>query len=153
MSAYLSRDVARTHLNLETQLSEVRRLDALTLAQQEEAHAAELKRRLLEEDNRRHVAQLDQARKLQLSMLPAASPDSPIAEVAFKMWTAEQVGGDYYDYRRSPSGALTLALGDATGHGLDSGLMVASTKSLFQSGDDQESLAEALKRISRASKA
>ena len=167
MSAYLSRDVARTHKHLEEQLAEVRRLDALTLAQQEEAHAAELKRRLLEEDNRRHVAQLEEARKLQLSMLPAANPDSPTADVAFKMWTAEQVGGDYYDYRQSASGALTIALGDATGHGLDSGLMVAATKSLFQSengqsengqsgdgqsGDGQESLAATLGRISRGLK-
>ncbi|MCG8461820.1 MAG: SpoIIE family protein phosphatase [Holophagales bacterium] len=65
------------------------------------------------------------------------------------MWTAEEVGGDYYDYRQSPSGALTLALGDATGHGLDAGLMVGAAKSLFQSGDDIADLAATLRRLSR----
>lgn len=149
MSAYLSRDVARTHHALGRQLAEVKRLDALTLAQQQQAHEAELERRLLEEQNRRQSSQLEKARQLQLSMLPAQSPESDVAEFAFKMWTAEEVGGDYYDYRQGPAGALTLALGDATGHGLDSGLMVAAAKSLFQGGDDEAGLAPTLERLSR----
>ena len=47
------------------------------------------------------------------------------------METATEVGGDYYDYRIAENGALTLAIGDATGHGTKAGTMVAAIQSLF----------------------
>lgn len=40
-------------------------------------------------------------------------------------------------------------MGDATGHGLNAGLVVASTKSLFQGLDDGLELSESLQRIDR----
>ena len=46
------------------------------------------------------------ARKLQLSMLPASLPVVPELEIAADMFTATEVGGDYYDFdlagRRHP---------------------------------------------------
>jgi serine phosphatase RsbU (regulator of sigma subunit) len=37
----------------------------------------------------------------------------------------------YYDFHTSEDGTLTIAVGDATGHGLKAGTMVAAVKSLF----------------------
>jgi serine phosphatase RsbU (regulator of sigma subunit) len=47
------------------------------------------------------------------------------------MHTATEVGGDYYDFAVAPDGTLTVAIGDATGHGTKAGTMVVITKSLF----------------------
>ena len=48
------------------------------------------------------------------------------------MKTATEVGGDYYDFHISDNNILTGVLGDATGHGLNAGMMVSVTKGLFQ---------------------
>ena len=47
------------------------------------------------------------------------------------MRTATEVGGDYYDFHLADDGALTVAVGDATGHGARAGTMVTVIKSLF----------------------
>jgi sigma-B regulation protein RsbU (phosphoserine phosphatase) len=47
------------------------------------------------------------------------------------MDTATEVGGDYYDFHVSEDGTMTLAIGDATGHGVKAGIMVTAAKILF----------------------
>ncbi len=90
-----------------------------------------LQRQLLEAENARQTQELEGARRLQLSMLPKTMPEHPQVEVAAFMATATEVGGDYYDFDVAEDGALTFAIGDATGHGAQAGTMVTATKSLF----------------------
>jgi serine phosphatase RsbU (regulator of sigma subunit) len=52
-------------------------------------------------------------------------------EIAALMQTASEVGGDYYDFYEGPGNQLTIAIGDATGHGARASMLVAATKSLF----------------------
>jgi serine phosphatase RsbU (regulator of sigma subunit) len=47
------------------------------------------------------------------------------------MKTATEVGGDYYDFNIDGNGILTFVVGDATGHGMMSGMMVSIMKSFF----------------------
>ncbi len=47
------------------------------------------------------------------------------------MRTATEVGGDYYDFSLSKDGALDVAFGDATGHGMQAGTVVTLMKGLF----------------------
>jgi serine phosphatase RsbU (regulator of sigma subunit) len=68
------------------------------------------------------------------------------------MKTATEVGGDYYDFHVSEDGTLTVALGDATGHGAKAGTLVAVTKGLFPELAQRESIPEALRRYSGAIK-
>lgn len=98
----------------------------------------ELGRRLLEAENRRKSEELEEARRFQLSLLPRSVPQHPEVEIAVSMLTATEVGGDYYDFRRGADGSLTVACGDATGHGAAAGTMVTVVKSLFtaRAGDD-----------------
>ena len=70
----------------------------------------------------RREQELEQARRLQLSMLPVAVPNLPGVEVGWMMETATEVGGDYYDYSLV-DGTVTIVLGDATGHGMQAGVM------------------------------
>ena len=113
--------------------------------------AGELERKYqeLEIENDRKAKELDQARNLQLSMLPTERPDLPHIEIAWYMETATEVGGDYYDYSLSDDGTLTILLGDATGHGLQSGIVVTATKSLFQNLGDHPDIVDTFQIMSR----
>jgi len=97
----------------------------------EKALAQERERVRLEAENERKSLELEEARRLQLSMLPKQMPDLPGLSIAAYTNPATEVGGDYYDFYVEEQGMLTIVIGDATGHGLRAGTMVAATKSLF----------------------
>ena len=94
---------------------------------------ANLRAQLAEKENERKTKELEEARQLQLSMLPKELPQLPHLNIAVYMKTATEVGGDYYDFNIGMDGTLTVVLGDATGHGMRAGTMVTSAKSLFNS--------------------
>jgi serine phosphatase RsbU (regulator of sigma subunit) len=131
MSVYLSRNFGRINRDLEVQLEQVKTLSEKTIEQERQAKEKEIERRLLEADNRRKTKELEDARQLQISMLPKEVPDHPAIDIAVYMKTATEVGGDYYDFHNSEDGILTIAVGDATGHGMKAGIMVTVAKSLF----------------------
>jgi serine phosphatase RsbU (regulator of sigma subunit) len=110
----------------------------------------ELERRLLEEEDARKSQELDQARELQLSLLPRELPARPEVELAAHMETATEVGGDYYDVIERDDGSLIVALGDATGHGLRSGMMVVAVKSLLTYAAEEDDLVNVAKRMAGA---
>ena len=103
-------------------------------------------------ENARKSQELEEARQLQLSLLPAAAPALDHLDLDWHMETATEVGGDYYDYSLSDDGTLTIVLGDATGHGLQSGTMVTATKSLFRSLADLPDIVATFDTMSRSLK-
>jgi serine phosphatase RsbU (regulator of sigma subunit) len=90
------------------------------------------RRQELEAENEQRARELEGARQLQLSMLPKSVPQLPHLEIAAYMKPAAEVGGDYYDFHLAGDGTLTVAVGDATGHGLKAGTVVTAMKSLFR---------------------
>lgn len=112
--------------------------------------AAEHLANYLQSENQRQTQELEQARVLQLSMLPERVPEHPVVEIAAFMKTASEVGGDYYDFHMGPDGTLTFAIGDATGHGMAAGTMVTAMKGLFTDHAEEPDLVEVLGRSSRA---
>lgn len=102
----------------------------------------------IEEDNLRKTKELEEARTLQLSMLPHEAPVLDNVEMAMTMQTATEVGGDYYDYKIAEDNTLTVIIGDATGHGLKAGIVVATVKSYFQTLANQYNAVDLLKRLS-----
>ena len=113
---------------------------------------AERERSLIEIENARRSSELEAARRIQLSLLPTAPPQLPGLSIAFAMRTATEVGGDYYDFKSEP-GATLVAFGDATGHGLEAGLMVTVVKVLVQTLTLLLPLPGALLRISEGIRA
>lgn len=97
------------------------------------AKASEAEKRALQAENERQTKELEDARLLQLSMLPKSVPDLPEYEIAVYMKTATEVGGDYYDFSLAADGTLNVAFGDATGHGMQAGTIVTLMKGLFLS--------------------
>lgn len=95
--------------------------------------ATEAEKRAIEIENERKTKELEEARELQLSMLPKELPKLPNLEIAAFMRTATEVGGDYYDFIVQDNGVLNVAFGDATGHGLQAGTMVTLMKGFFTS--------------------
>lgn len=132
VSIDLSRSVARSNRDLKQQIVQIKGLSERALEQERRAKEEELNRRLLEADNRRKTQELEEARAVQLSMLPRELPVLRDLEIAAFMQPANEVGGDYYDFHVRDDGTLTLAIGDATGHGARAGMMVTVTKSLFR---------------------
>jgi serine phosphatase RsbU (regulator of sigma subunit) len=148
MSLFLSRDFAVTQKNLESKLREVQVLSEKTLQQERISKEREIEKRLLEAENERKTKELEEARALQMSMLPKKMPTIPGYDMAVFMETATEVGGDYYDYSTGKDGCLILALGDATGHGMKAGIMVAAAKSYFHSLVHESDSLTMLKRMS-----
>ena len=83
----------------------------------------------LQAENLRLGAELDVARQIQQMILPKPEELEGIEglELAGFMEPADEVGGDYYDVLEM-DGVVTLAIGDVTGHGLESGLLMLMTQ-------------------------
>jgi sigma-B regulation protein RsbU (phosphoserine phosphatase) len=78
----------------------------------------------LKEDNLRMGAQLDIVRQMQQMILPNAEElKIDGLDIAAYMEAADEVGGDYYDVLNT-DGVVTLGIGDVTGHGLESGILM-----------------------------
>lgn len=133
MSVYLAYEYIRTGKELEGKIVEVETLSKDKYKQELETKKREVENKILEADNSRKTKELEDARDLQLSMLPKRIPSTDYFDIAVKMKTALEVGGDYYDAVTDRAGILSIALGDATGHGNKAGIMVAIIKSMFTS--------------------
>ncbi len=115
------------------------------LEQERYRRRQEVDRRLLEAENERQTSELEEARRFQLSLLPASLPERSDLEIAVFLRTASEVGGDYYDFSQPRGdGSLTIAVGDATGHGARAGTMVTVVKTLLASADADLDLADFL---------
>jgi hypothetical protein len=69
--------------------------------------------------------EIEVARQLQRDLLPSQAPDLPGYRIAHSYRTANEIGGDYYDFLPLPDGRLVLVIGDASGHGMAAGLLMA----------------------------
>ena len=98
---------------------------------EQKRRAVEEQTKIIHAENDRKSKELEDARQLQLAMLPRELPRVSNLDIAVHMRTATEVGGDYYDFHVQPDGTLTVLVGDATGHGMMSGMMVSIMKSFF----------------------
>lgn len=85
--------------------------------------------RELQAENIRIGAELSVAAKLQQMILPTKSELDNIEQLqmAAAMQPTDEVGGDYYDVLRVGD-RTTIAIGDVTGHGLASGVLMMQTQ-------------------------
>ncbi|HBB34401.1 MAG TPA: serine/threonine-protein kinase PknK [Cyanobacteria bacterium UBA8803] len=79
----------------------------------------------LKQENLRMSAELEVTQQLQQMILPKESELESIQEleIAGFMEPADEVGGDYYDVLRQ-NGRIKIGIGDVTGHGLESGMLM-----------------------------
>ena len=77
----------------------------------------------------RHRQDMALARSIQTSVLPRTF-EFPGFDVSAVMYPAEEVGGDFYEFRPS-NGSAWIGVGDVTGHGVTSGLIMMMAQSMF----------------------
>jgi len=152
MSIHLSKNFAKVNRELEKEVERVKDLSEQKLQKEREAREKEITRKLLEADNIRKTEELNEARMLQMSMLPKNIPDFKDYKISAYIKTATEVGGDYYDFYQNGGGDFKMAIGDATGHGMKAGTLVSSTKSLFNALVEEHSPVEMIKRCNSAIK-
>lgn len=138
----VARNVTLFKIFADRAASELRRLRA-----EKQLHERSLE---LQREYSRKSAELENARKMQLNMLPKSVPFKSEYQFSFSMKTASEVGGDYYDYSVSDDGTLTFGIGDATGHGLQASVMVTAMKLLFSEHAANTDILEFLRRASRS---
>jgi serine phosphatase RsbU (regulator of sigma subunit) len=81
----------------------------------------------------RHRQEMALARSIQTSVLPR-SFELPGFDISAVMMPAEEVGGDFYEFRPvadSMGGGAWIGVGDVTGHGVTSGLIMMMVQSMF----------------------
>lgn len=76
--------------------------------------------------------ELDLARELQASLIPTELPQSRVFDLAAHNEIANMVGGDIYDFVPLPDGRLAVLFGDASGHGMAAGLVMAVAHAAFR---------------------
>jgi len=106
----------------------------------------------LKSENLRLGAELDVARQIQMMVLPKDKELSevPEIEIAGYMEPADEVGGDYYDVLRDGR-RIKVGIGDVTGHGLESGVLMLMVQSVARAlqergADDPKLFLEVLNR-------
>ena len=75
---------------------------------------------------------LDLAREVQQNLLPKSNPQMQRLDIAGRSIYCDETGGDYYDFITSDTGEddqLTIAIGDVSGHGISSALLMAAVRS------------------------
>lgn len=86
------------------------------------------KRKFAKIEETRKTKELEAAKKMQIGFLPKILPTSNDIEIATFIRSSTEVGGDYYDFIVKPDKTILSICGDATGHGVASGMMVSVTK-------------------------
>ncbi|MFZ2960790.1 MAG: SpoIIE family protein phosphatase [Candidatus Ozemobacteraceae bacterium] len=90
-------------------------------------------------------------RQIQTRLLPAKKLLLGDYGIFGMSQTATQLGGDYFDYLPTADGNLLVIVGDVTGHGIPSALVMAMSKALFvdhaAGGKPPENLIESLNRV------
>jgi sigma-B regulation protein RsbU (phosphoserine phosphatase) len=76
--------------------------------------------------------ELELARELQASLLPKFPPRTASYDIAAHNTIANMVGGDIYDFVPLPDGRIAVLFGDASGHGMAAGLVMAVAHAAFR---------------------
>ncbi|MFY9552400.1 MAG: PP2C family protein-serine/threonine phosphatase [Thermoanaerobaculia bacterium] len=76
--------------------------------------------------------ELELARDLQASLIPKQLPELPGFDLGAHNEIANTVGGDIYDFVPLPDGRLAVLFGDASGHGMAAGLVMAVAHAAFR---------------------
>jgi len=96
----------------------------ITRRKQDEGEIAHLTQQL-QDENLRMSAELAVTRRLQSMLMPSEGELNRVAglDIAGFIEPAAEVGGDYYDIQQA-HGRVRISIGDVTGHGLESSLVM-----------------------------
>jgi sigma-B regulation protein RsbU (phosphoserine phosphatase) len=82
---------------------------------------------------------LQLARQVQQRLFPTSPPEVPGLDAWGVSIPAHATGGDYFDFLSRPGNALGMVIGDVSGHGFDSAIVMAQTRALVRAAARDES--------------
>ena len=96
---------------------------------------------------------LDLAMEVQQNLLPRVDPQVKGLDIAGKSDYCEETGGDYYDYLRVEKDKISVVVGDVSGHGISSALLMTTARALLRqrsaiAGSIQEIVSDVNRRLS-----
>lgn len=92
----------------------------------------------LRDHNTRLHKELEEARVIQESLLPATLPQHPAVDLAVSYDPLEEVGGDWYFARSELSGRISLLIADVTGHGLAAAFIGSMAKLAHNAAKEED---------------
>lgn len=98
----------------------------------------------------RVAKELELAAAIQKDLLPKNIPQVAGLDIAAGLIPAEEIGGDCYDFIQTDSENLLMYLGDVTGHGVPSGIVVSIANALiynYAGSSDMKSILINVNRI------
>ncbi|NOX35691.1 MAG: PP2C family protein-serine/threonine phosphatase [Deltaproteobacteria bacterium] len=96
---------------------------------------------------------LDLAGQIQKNLLPEQDPEIPGLDIAGTSIYCDETGGDYYDFlfpENNQKDRIRIVLGDVSGHGISSALLMTTSRALFRQRSAMPgNLAEVVTNINR----
>ncbi len=86
-------------------------------------------------DMTEHKKALALAGEVQRSLLPQQAPQVNGLDVAGRNISCDEIGGDYFDFlwrAGTPESPFTIVVGDITGHGVDSALLMTTARAFLR---------------------
>jgi sigma-B regulation protein RsbU (phosphoserine phosphatase) len=94
--------------------------------------------------------EMQQAAIIQQSLLPNSPPNITGYEIAGRSYQAEVVGGDFFDFSIFSDDIFSVAVGDASGHGLPAALLVRDVVTGLRMGVEKEvKMTKAMEKLNR----
>ena len=94
--------------------------------------------------------QMRVAHEIQQGLFPKAAPRLRGYDLAGLSESAEETGGDYYDFIPMAGGCVGLVVGDVTGHGIGPALLMAETRAYLRIlADENTDVGQILTRANR----
>jgi sigma-B regulation protein RsbU (phosphoserine phosphatase) len=75
---------------------------------------------------------MELAKQIQLSLLPATPPQLPGIRFACRCVPATHVGGDYYDFFKRQDNVIDMLIADVSGHSVGAALIMVETRSVLK---------------------
>jgi serine phosphatase RsbU (regulator of sigma subunit) len=99
------------------------------------------------------IAALNVAQEVQQSLLPQRPPEESRFDIAGSSLYCDETGGDYYDYIEMPvmgNDVYAIVVGDVSGHGISSALLMAGVRAYLRGRVAQSgSVAEMITDVNR----
>jgi len=101
-------------------------------------------------EKQRMEEELNIARDLQVSMLPATCPQIKGFEIAASSTPAREVGGDFYDFIEMGEDKAGMVIADVTGKSVSGALVMSSSRSVFRMlSEEHLTVSESMMRANR----
>jgi len=121
----------KVFVDLFQKTEEIKAQAALLLEHDRQEHERRLAEALARAEETRRRVEMDLARQVQQRLFPTGHFPAAGFDVGGASYSADAMGGDYYDFIPMPDGRVGIVIGDVCGHGLAAALLMAETRALL----------------------